>query len=100
MLTSSAIAVSIALAAAAVAVIGYRRLRSPSDTPDATPAAGPADHVDASGAAAHSTEATQAVFDECLKLAFGVPRFDYNIIGDHAAVLDRVHASADESVHQ
>lgn len=50
--------------------------------------------------APYSTEATEAVLADCLKLAFGVARFDYNIIGEHAAVLERVSVTAAQSVHQ
>jgi len=48
----------------------------------------------------HDTEATEAVFDECFKLAFGVQRFDYQISGPHAAVLAKVNENAAASVHQ
>ena len=54
----------------------------------------------AAEAPAWSTHATEAVFDDCFRLAFGVARFDYQIIGEHAAVLERVHASASVAVHQ
>lgn len=46
------------------------------------------------------TEATVAVFDECFKLAFGVQHFDYNITGQHAAVLAKVNENAAAAVHQ
>ena len=39
---------------------------------------------------AFETEATAAVFDECFKLAFDVQRFDYEITGPHAAVLEKI----------
>lgn len=51
-------------------------------------------------APAHDTEATQAVFDETFKLAFGVQHFDYEIRGPHAAVLAKVSENAAASVHQ
>ena len=47
-----------------------------------------------------STEAIQAAHDEWYKLAFGVKSFDYEILGEHAAVLDRVSESAEQSIHQ
>jgi hypothetical protein len=50
--------------------------------------------------APYSTEAIQAAHDEWYKLAFGVKSFDYEILGEHAAVLDRVTESAEQSVHQ
>jgi HD-like signal output (HDOD) protein len=48
----------------------------------------------------HDTEATEGVFDECFKLAFGVQHFDYQISGQHAAVLAKVNENAAASVHQ
>jgi HD-like signal output (HDOD) protein len=45
-------------------------------------------------------EATAAVFDECFKLAFDVQRLDYEITGQHAAVLAKVNENAAASVHQ
>jgi HD-like signal output (HDOD) protein len=50
--------------------------------------------------APYSTDAIQSAQDECYKLAFGVKSFDYEILGEHAAVLDRVSESAEQSVHQ
>jgi HD-like signal output (HDOD) protein len=47
-----------------------------------------------------ATEATTAALDECYKLAFGVGRFDYQIMGDHAVVLASVAEAADSSVHE
>lgn len=49
---------------------------------------------------AFENEATAAVFDECFKLAFDVQRFDYEITGQHAAVLAKIDENAAESVHQ
>jgi HD-like signal output (HDOD) protein len=46
------------------------------------------------------SEATVAVSDECFKLAFGVQRFDTDIRGQHAAVLDKVNDNAAAAVHQ
>src|SRR4029453_3369138 len=50
--------------------------------------------------ALYSTEAIQAAQDECYKIAFGVKSFDYQIFGEHAAVMDRISESAAQSVHQ
>ena len=38
--------------------------------------------------------------DECYKIAFGVKSFDYQIFGEHAAVMDRIRESAAAAVHQ
>jgi HD-like signal output (HDOD) protein len=104
--SSTGIALSIALAAAAGVAITYRLLRKPG-APAQEPSA-PAAERDAaavgndaaSSDSAYSTDATEAVAADCYKLAFGVGRFDYNIIGEHAAVLERVNATAAQSVHQ
>jgi HD-like signal output (HDOD) protein len=47
-----------------------------------------------------ATEALQAAHDECYKLAFGVKSFDYQILGEHAAVLDRVSEQTEQSINQ
>lgn len=57
-------------------------------------------HVDAADAVPFSTEATRNVAAECFRLAFSVARFDYQISGEHAEVLDSVGACLDESVHE
>ena len=49
---------------------------------------------------AFSNETIEAAHAECLKLAFGVARIDYQIMGEHAAVLARIGEAADASVHQ
>lgn len=46
----------------------------------------------------YATDATQQVLDDCLKLAFGVTRFDYQIVGEHAAVLTSAQKAVAESV--
>lgn len=50
--------------------------------------------------APYFSDATQAAQDECYKIAFAVKSFDYQILGEHAAVMDRVSESAEQSVHQ
>jgi HD-like signal output (HDOD) protein len=79
---------------AIVVVIAYlpRRKSEPPAARAAQPDAG-------QQAVVHSSEATDAVFGDCYRLAFGVTRFDYHIIADHAAVLESVNAAAAESVH-
>ena len=46
------------------------------------------------------TEATAALFDEYFNLAFDVQSFNYEITGQHAAVLAKINQNAAESVHQ
>lgn len=46
------------------------------------------------------TESTASAHAECFKLAFGVPTIDYDISGQHAAVLARVNDNAAAAVHQ
>jgi HD-like signal output (HDOD) protein len=91
--------------AAGVALLVYRRRRpDPRDEEpsiSATAAAAPATApelvvVDAP----YSTDAIQAAQDECYKIAFGVKTFDYQIFGEHAAVMERIRHSAAQSVHQ
>ena len=90
--------------AAGVALLVYRRLqqRTSDDEPSVTaPAAAPATTtenvvVDAT----YSTDAIQAAQDECYKIAFGVKTFDYQIFGEHAAVMERIRESAAQSIHQ
>ena len=38
--------------------------------------------------------------DECYKIAFGVKSFDYQIFGEHAAVMDRIRESAAAAINQ
>jgi hypothetical protein len=93
--------------AAGVAVLVYRRrrqlqVRDPGDPAQVAQALlsepSPAQNVVVD--APYSTDAIQSAQDECYKLAFGVKSFDYEILGEHAAVLDRVSESAEQSVHQ
>jgi len=93
--------------AAGVALIAYRRRQqrssdeqsSVADTPaaPAEPAAASEPTVDD---APYSTDAIQAAQDECYKIAFGIKTFDYQILGEHAAVLERVRESAAQAIHQ
>jgi HD-like signal output (HDOD) protein len=46
------------------------------------------------------TEATASLFADCFKLAFSAPDFDYDITGQHAAVLAAVNDNAAAAVHQ
>jgi hypothetical protein len=90
--------------AAAIAVIVYRRWQEATTD---EPAAGEALPDSAATApeipvedAPYSTDAIQAVQDECYKIAFGVKSFDYQIFGEHAAVMDRIRESAAAAVKQ
>jgi hypothetical protein len=66
------------------------RVAAPSET---APTPGPEP-------APYSNEVIAEIFDELYRIAFGVPRFDYQILGDHAEVLERVDETIAESVHQ
>lgn len=46
------------------------------------------------------TEATASLFADCYKLAFSAHDFDYDISGQHAAVLAKVNDNAAAAVHQ
>jgi HD-like signal output (HDOD) protein len=48
----------------------------------------------------YASEATEEVSDHCLKLAFGVSRFDYQIFAEHARVLDLVEKSLGDAAEQ
>ncbi len=92
-------------AAAGVVVLAYRRRPQPPPGDEATsvstesipppisPDTPPTD-------ATYSTDAIKVAQDECFRIAFGVKSFDYEIFGEHAAVLDRVTAGAAQSIHQ
>jgi HD-like signal output (HDOD) protein len=74
------------------------RLRTQSLAQPASP-----DQPQQSGAAEpppYSNEVIDAVFAEPLRLAFGVPRFDYQIMDEHAAVLARVDATVGDAVFE
>jgi HD-like signal output (HDOD) protein len=47
-----------------------------------------------------ATETVATVTSECYRLAFGVPRLDYRIMGEHAEVLARIAKSIDGSVNE
>jgi HD-like signal output (HDOD) protein len=90
--------------AVGVAVLAYRRRQQATDhdrsvsTDAAPPEPAPLQNVVTD--APYSTDAIQTAQDECYKLAFGVKSFDYQILGEHAAVLDRIAEGAEQSVHQ
>jgi HD-like signal output (HDOD) protein len=48
----------------------------------------------------YATEATEEATGQCLKLAFGVTRFDYHIFADHALVMDLVDEALGEAAEQ
>lgn len=60
----------------------------------------PQTDVDTADAVPFATVATGQVAAECFRLAFSVPRFDYQISGEHAEVLASVADSLEESVHE
>ena len=97
----------LAVLAAALAVGGVYAVRrrtqqrAPADTSPSAPNAAPA----ATGGFVRNArndvdEAIDAVRSDCLKLAFGVQRFDYQILGEHALALQRIGAALDTAVWQ
>ena len=89
---------------AGAAFLAYRRRQqapgddNPSvDAASDTPATSPEPSI---SDALYSTDAIQTAQDECYRIAFGVKTFDYQIFGEHAAVMDRISESAAQSVHQ
>lgn len=88
----------VVLAAVLFEVAQRARATAPPAEPsnDAEPRAG----VDTLDAAPFSTEGTGNVTAECFRLAFKVAQFDYQIVGEHAAVLESVGDSLEKSVHE
>jgi HD-like signal output (HDOD) protein len=88
----------------AIALVPTRRPKQASSkSPASIPQAQPKSVVGAEAAAAavpYSSELIENVVADCFKLAFDVPRFDHKISGEHAAVLESVARSVDDSVHQ
>lgn len=78
----------------------WRRTAADSDAPPADSAGEVPPPSSAGDGGTYSNEAIDEVFSECFKLAFKVARFDYQILGEHAAVLERVQQNAAQSVHQ
>jgi HD-like signal output (HDOD) protein len=100
---SAGITIALIAGVAATAALVYhywRRAPKSHDEPRANAASTEAAPVSADSGGTYSNEAIDNVFSECFKLAFNVPRFDYQILGEHAAVLERVQQNAAESVHQ
>ncbi|HEY0686259.1 MAG TPA: HDOD domain-containing protein [Steroidobacter sp.] len=93
-----------ALVGLAVFMLGMRNsATSSSRTSMADPPRDETRAVPRSGSAEgppFETEATASAFAECYKLAFGVPAFDYDISGQHAAILAKVNDNAAAAVHQ
>jgi HD-like signal output (HDOD) protein len=56
--------------------------------------------AEAVAATPYSTDATEKALSDCFRLAFDVAHFDYQIAGEHAAVLKSVADSIEASVHQ
>jgi HD-like signal output (HDOD) protein len=100
---TTAILIVLLGSAAIVAVLAYRRRQASGDRPSVSTGAAPLEAPPPQNVvtdAPYSTDAVQAAQDECYKIAFGVKSFDYQILGEHAAVMDRVSESAEQSVHQ
>ncbi|MGH8189757.1 MAG: HDOD domain-containing protein [Steroidobacteraceae bacterium] len=87
-------------ASAALAYHYWRRVGRDRDAPHADTASIEAAATSGASGGSYSNEAIDHVYAECFKLAFNVPRFDYQILGEHAAVLERVQQNAAASVHQ
>ena len=85
-----------------MAAIAWRVLR-PRPAPAASPSIGSDQQSQALSAGEpppFSNEVIDGVYDESLRIAFGVARFDYQIMGEHASVLERVDETVASSVHQ
>lgn len=101
---TTAILIVLIGSAAGIAVFAYRRRQRRADIQEPSTDVADSSSADAQETpvadAPYTTDAIQAAQDDCYKIAFGVKSFDYQILGEHAAVLDRVAESAAQSVHQ
>lgn len=102
--TTAILIVLLGVATAVAVVVVYRRWQE-ATTDDSAVGDTPADSSTTSPEpvvedAPYSTDAIQALQDECYKIAFGVKSFDYQIFGEHAAVMDRIREGAATAVHQ
>ncbi|HEX7116183.1 MAG TPA: HDOD domain-containing protein [Steroidobacter sp.] len=96
-----ALAALAALALAAIGAIVFRSKRAQASPTISSPReSGESRTAGAENYPPYANEATQSVEAEYFKLAFGVGRFDYNIVGEHAEVLRRIGEELAESVHQ
>ena len=87
----------VGLAAVLLKVVGKRpgaAAELPSERPDAA-----ADTLQ-SDAIAYTNQTIEEAVARCFRLAFDGQRFDYQIVGEHAAVLASVARALDESVHE
>jgi hypothetical protein len=95
-------AISIALAAIATATLAtiaayVLRRRSSGATHDEDDASASEDAHSELAAIPYATEATEEISSQCLKLAFGVSRIDYQIFDEHVRVLDLVEHALGEA---
>ncbi|MET0661129.1 MAG: HDOD domain-containing protein [Steroidobacteraceae bacterium] len=75
---------------ATVGVVVLRKRARPVSQPSApSPVQEAITEAVSEPAAPHTTPDIDATRDECFKLAFSVPRFDYLILGEHATVLEQ-----------
>src|SRR4051812_32300509 len=99
-LTAALFVGTLAAIVAAYAVYHKRQLIPETRTvqPE-TPATVPTVDTTNEGAT-YSTEMIESLRGEWLKLAFGVPRFDYQILGEHLDVLERIDDAVETSAQQ
>ena len=88
-----------------VVLLGIALLKERSNPKAALAAPQPKAHTqpktaETVAAVPYSTDATEKALSDCFRLAFDVARFDYQIAGEHAAVLESVADSIEASVHQ
>ena len=98
------IAVILALTAAIlVTIYALLRRKAPQNAPaeGANPvSSNGADAAPPSAAIPYSTGDIEAIRAECWKLTFKAARFDYQVFGEHATVLEQIATAIDESVHR
>jgi hypothetical protein len=100
--TSIALLVTVAIAMAGFIAVHVLRRRGRVNPPDVANAPGTSTAENDSPLTdiPYATEATQEATGQCLKLAFGVTRFDYQIFADHAAVMDVVDKALGDAAEQ
>lgn len=79
---------------------GLRPARDPGDADSTDPTLSGRSSETLAEPPAYTTAEIETIAAECYKLAFGVARFDYQVTGEHAEVLERVEATVADAVHR
>jgi HD-like signal output (HDOD) protein len=99
MYLTAALFVGTLIAIVAAYAVFHKRQLLP-EVPTLEPVAEPAPIDDAMEPATYTTETIESLRGEWLKIAFGVSRFDYQILGEHLDVLKRIDDAIETSAQQ